>query len=66
MVLAFFNKLSIWVFNGFGSYEIAAVNTAFDVYDIPRHLRPMLMDRITIIMQSHAKIKKLERDKEGK
>ena len=47
-----------------GSYEIAAVKEAFDIYEIRKSMRPMLMDRISIVMQSHAKIKKLERDKE--
>lgn len=62
-VLRFFNKIAIWLFDGFGGYDITAVKVGFDIYEIPRKLRPLLMDRITIIVETYSKIKKKEQEK---
>lgn len=62
-VMKFFGLIQIWVFNGFGSYEINAVKTAFEIYDIPMNMRELLFERLTIVLQSHAWAKNKESEK---
>lgn len=61
--MKFFGLIQIWLFNGFGSYEISAIETAFNIYQLPMNMREPLFERLTIVIQSHARAKNLERDK---
>lgn len=62
-VMKFFGLIQIWVFNGFGSYEISAIETAFNIYQIEKSMREPLFERLTIVIQSHAHAKNLENKK---
>ena len=62
-VMKFFGLIQIWIFNGFGSYEISAIETAFNIYQIPMNIREPLFERLTIVLQSHAWAKNKESEK---
>ena len=62
-VLRFFGKINVWLFDGMGGYKIDAVREAFDIYNIPKNIRPLLFERLTALVMGHALAKAKEQEK---
>ena len=51
-VFGFYTKVQAFLFNGMGGADLSAVSAAFDIHRVPPGQRPVIMDRLSIIIQS--------------
>ena len=61
-VVRFFGKISVWLFDGMGSYKINAIKEAFEIYDVPKIVRLELFERLTALIKGHAQARAKEQN----
>lgn len=60
-VFSFYTKVQAFLFNGMGGADLSAVSAAFDIHQVPPGQRPVVMDRLSIIIQSIRENKEKEK-----
>lgn len=55
-IVEFFQKLTPWLFNGMGGYNMNVLREAYEIYQVPKSQWELLTDRISVLVTTHAKI----------